>query len=123
MSFDEAYRAYMLTQAEFFSDISYEAIACAEFVESPVDFAIIHALPSLGFCKGYLNEPHRAGAFRKKHPNRFMFYATVDSPDLKVAPRQLKQQIYEFGTTGLKLYPAFFYDNTCLLYTSDAADE
>lgn len=112
MSFDEAHRAYMLTQAEFFSDISYEAIACAEFVESPVDFAIIHALPSLGFCKGYLNEPHRAGAFQKKHPNRFMFYATVDSPDLKVATRQLKQQIDEFGTTGLKLYPAFFYDNT-----------
>jgi uncharacterized protein len=111
MSFDDAHRAHMLTYEEFFSDISYEAIACAEFVESAVDFAIIHALPCLGFCKGYLNDPNRAGAFQRKHPNRFMLYATVDSPDLEVATAQLKQQIDDFGTTGLKLYPAFFYDN------------
>jgi hypothetical protein len=111
MSFDEAHRAHMLTQEEFFSDLSWEAIACAEFVESPVDYAIIHALPCLGFVKGYLNDPNRAGAFQRKHPNRFMLYATVDTPDLKAAIRQLKQQIDDFGTTGLKLYPAFFYDN------------
>ena len=70
MSFDHAHRAHMLTYEEFFSDISYEAIACPEFVESPVDFAIIHALPCLGFCKGYLNDPNRAGPFQRKHLNR-----------------------------------------------------
>jgi predicted TIM-barrel fold metal-dependent hydrolase len=111
MSFDDAHRAHMLTYDEFFSDFSYEALACAEFVESAVDFAIIHPLPCLGFVKGYLNDPSRAGTFQRMHPNRFMLYATVDSPDLKVAIQQLKQQIDDFGTTGLKLYPAFFYDN------------
>ena len=40
MSFDEAHRAYMLTHDVFLSGISYEALACAEFVESPVDLAI-----------------------------------------------------------------------------------
>jgi predicted TIM-barrel fold metal-dependent hydrolase len=111
MSFDDAHRAYMLSPEEFFSDLSYDALACAEFVESPVDFAIIHALPSLGFVRGYLNEPGRAGRFAREHANRFEFYATVDSPDPKIAIEQLTQQVHEFGTDSLKVYPAFFYEN------------
>jgi predicted TIM-barrel fold metal-dependent hydrolase len=111
MSFDDANRAYMLSPDEFFSDLSYEVVACAEFVESPVDFAIIHALPSLGFVKGYLNEPCRAGRFARVHANRSKFYATVDSPDPKIAIEQLTRQVREFGTDSLKVYPAFFYDN------------
>ena len=111
MSFDDAHRTHMLAHDEFFTDFSFEAMACAEFIESPVDFAIIHALPNLGFCKGYLTHPNRAGAFQRKYPERFMLYATVDSPELKVAIAQLKQQVDDFGPEGLKLYPAFFYDN------------
>jgi uncharacterized protein len=111
MSFDDAHRAHMLRREEFFSDFSYEALAFSEFVESAVDLAIIHALPSLGFCKGHLTAPNRAGAFRRKHSNRFLFYATVDSPDLKVALQQLRQQVEDFKPEGLKLYPAFFYRN------------
>src|SRR5262249_50017736 len=38
-------------------------------------------------------------------------YATVDSPDPKVAIEQLTEQVGEFGTDALKVYPAFFYDN------------
>lgn len=111
MSFDDAHRTHMLARDEFFSDFSFEAMACAEFVESPVDFAIIHALPCLGFVKGYLTDPKRAGAFQKEHPNRFMLYATVNSPDPKLAIEQLKRQVDDFGPEGLKVYPAFFYDN------------
>jgi len=111
MSFDDAHRAHVLTREEFFSDFSYEALACSEFIESPVDLAIIHALPCLGFCKGYLTAPSRAGALQRKYPDRFMFYATVDSPDPKVAIQQLKQQVDDFRPEGLKVYPAFFYDN------------
>jgi uncharacterized protein len=111
MSFDDAHRAYMLKPEEFFSDLSFEAMACAEFVESPVDFAILHALPSLGFVRGHLTEPRRAGCFAREHAQRFEFYATVDSPDPKVAIEQLTQQVREFGTDSLKVYPAFFYDN------------
>src|SRR5690349_22311647 len=101
MSFDEAHRAHMLTHEEFFSDFSYEALASAEFVESAVDFAIVHALPSLGFCKGHLTDPARAGAFQRRYPNRSLMYATVDTPDLKAAIRQLKQQVDEFAPVGL----------------------
>jgi len=122
MSFDEAHRAHMLTHEEFFSDFSYEALGRAEFVESPVDFAIIHALPCLGFVKGYLNDPFRAGAFQRRYPKRLMMYATVDTPDLKAAVRQLKQQVDEFGPAGLKLYPAFFYDGLAQGWRLDGED-
>src|SRR5262249_36033410 len=111
MCFDDAHRAHMLTEPEFFSDLRSEALACAELVESPVDYAFIHALPCLGFVKGYLNEPGRAARFRHRHPQRFGFYATVNSPDLEVATRQLEEQVKGYGTDCLKLYPAFFYDN------------
>src|SRR5258708_32600983 len=111
MTFGGARRAHVRTHDECLSDFRYEALGCTECVESVVDFAIIRSLPCLGFCKGYLNDPNRAGAFQRKYPNRFMLYATVDSPDLKLATQQLKQQVEDFGPQGLKLYPAFFYEN------------
>jgi len=122
MSFDEAHRAFMLTHDEFFSDLPYDALACAEFVESPVDLAIIHALPSLGFCKGFLNDPARAGGFQRRHPDRCLMYATVGTPDLKQALRHLEQQVDAYAPEGLKLYPAFFYDGLAHGWRLDSDD-
>jgi hypothetical protein len=44
------------------SDFSFEAMAQAEFVESPVDLAVIHALPGRGFAKTHVTAPQRAAA-------------------------------------------------------------
>src|ERR1700678_1354927 len=71
---------YQLDRAEFFSDFPFEAIAGSLFVESPVDLAVIHALPNLGFCRDYVTDPRRAAAFRSRYPDRFLWYATVDTP-------------------------------------------
>lgn len=101
---------YLLSHDEFFSDFSFEALAQAEFVESPVDMAVIHALPSLGFCRRHVTAPARAAAFRQRYPDRFKLFATVDTPVLKDAIKQLEQQVGDYGVDGLKLYPAFFYD-------------
>jgi uncharacterized protein len=100
---------YQLTRDEFFADFPYEAIADSLFVESPVDLAVIHALPNLGFAKGYVTDPVRAAEFRDRHPNRLRLYATVDSPVTDTAIAQLEWQVRELGVDGLKLYPAFFY--------------
>lgn len=100
---------YQLTRDEFFADFPYEAIADSLFVESPVDLAVIHALPNLGFAKGYVTDPVRAAEFRDRHPNRFRLYATVDTPVVDTAIAQLEWQVRELGVDGLKLYPAFFY--------------
>ena len=110
MSVDRVHASYLLAHDEFFSDFSFEALARAEFVESPVDLAVIHALPNLGFAKGYVTAPDRAAAFRNRHPDRFKLYATVDTPVLGDAIAQLERQVGELGVDGLKLYPAFFYD-------------
>ena len=110
MASDAAHQNFVLTRDEFFSDFSYEALAQAEFVESPVDLAVIHALPGLGFARTHVTAPERAAAFRDLHPDRFKLYATVDTPVLKDAIAQLERQVKELGVDGLKLYPAFFYD-------------
>jgi uncharacterized protein len=85
-------------------------VASSLFVESPVDLAVIHALPNLGYCRGYVTDPARAAVYRSRHPDRFLLYATVDTPVTDAVIRQLEWQVREFGADGLKLYPAFFYD-------------
>jgi hypothetical protein len=113
---------FQLNRAEFFSDFPFEAVAGSLFVESPVDLAVIHALPNLGFCRDYVTDPRRAAAYRSRHPNRFLFYATVDTPVTSTAIKQLEWQVREFGVDGLKLYPAFFYDGKGEGWRLDSAD-
>lgn len=110
MAADARHQQFVLTHDEFFSDFTFESLAQAEFVESPVDLAVIHALPGLGFAKTHVTAPQRAAAFRNLYPDRFKLYATVDTPVLKDAIAQLERQVKDLGVDGLKLYPAFFYD-------------
>ncbi|MET8430577.1 amidohydrolase family protein [Nocardia sp. NPDC004860] len=110
LAFGDRYRDHVLTREEFFADFSYEAMAEALFVESPVDFAVIHSLPSLGFVRDHVTKPARAAALVAKYPQRFQMYATVDAPQTDVAIAQLEQQVADYQVIGLKLYPAFFYD-------------
>jgi predicted TIM-barrel fold metal-dependent hydrolase len=104
------YGEYQLSRAEFFSDFPFDGVASALFVESPVDLAVIHALPNLGYCRDYVSDPGRAAAYRTRYPERFLLYATVDTPVTDAAIAQLEWQVREFGVDGLKVYPAFFYD-------------
>src|ERR1700738_2349831 len=110
MASDARHQQFVLEHEEFFSDFSFEALAQAEFVESPVDLAVIHSLPGLGFARTHVTAPQRAAAFRAPHPDRFNLYATIDTPLLKDASAQWERQVKDLGVDGLKLYPAFFYD-------------
>lgn len=113
---------HLLDRDEFFTDFPFEAIADSLFVESPVDLAIIHALPNLGFALGHVTDPYRAAAFRDRHPDRLRLYATVDTPATDAAIAQLERQVRELGVDGLKLYPAFFYDGLGEGWRMDGAD-
>jgi uncharacterized protein len=113
---------HLLQRDEFFSDFPFDAVAGSLFVESPVDLAIIHALPNLGFCRGDVTAPDRAAAFRDRHPDRFRLYATVDTPLTDRAIDQLERQVRELGVDGLKLYPAFFYDGRGTSWRLDGTD-
>lgn len=100
---------YRLTAEEFFTDFPFDAVARSLFVESAVDLAVLHALPCLGFMHRPTTDPWRAADFRDRHPDRFLLYATVDTPIPADAIAQLEAQV-ERGVDGLKLQPSFFYD-------------
>lgn len=110
IAMDEEHAEFSMTREEFFADVSFDTIARSLFVESPVDMAVIHALPNLGFAKDYVTDPRRAAEYRDRHPDRFRLFATVDTPVTQAAIDQLEWQVKELGVDGLKLYPAFFYD-------------
>ncbi|HMC04857.1 MAG TPA: amidohydrolase family protein [Actinomycetota bacterium] len=101
---------YVLAVEEFFIDFDGDDLTEAIFAESPVDLAIIHALPNLGFTKGGVTDPGRMAALRDRYPGRYLLYATVDTPVTGTAIAQLEAQVRDYGVDGLKLYPAFFYD-------------
>ncbi|HEX3913392.1 MAG TPA: amidohydrolase family protein [Steroidobacteraceae bacterium] len=122
LSVDPAHKEYVLSRREFFTDIGFETVAQAEFVESSVDMAIIHSLPNLGFALSYVTDPYVAAACRDRYPNRFKLYATVDTPLVHTAIEQLTRQVGELGVDGLKLYPAFFYGGIGEGWRLDGAD-
>jgi hypothetical protein len=117
-----AHPEHALSRAEFFSDFPFEAVARSLFVESATDFAIIHALPNLGFTRSFVTDPARAAQFRDLHPQRFALYATVDTADIDRAIAALEWQVREFGVDGLKLYPAFFYGGAAQGWRLDRDD-
>jgi predicted TIM-barrel fold metal-dependent hydrolase len=122
LSMDDAHDRYRLTRAEFFTDFGFDAMADALFRESPVDVAVLHALPNLGFAHGNVTDPRRAADLRDRHPGRFRLYATVDTPILDAAIAQLEWQVRELGVDGLKLYPSFFYDGIAQGWRLDDTD-
>ncbi|HKS98648.1 MAG TPA: amidohydrolase family protein [Rugosimonospora sp.] len=114
--------SHLLRRDEFFTDFPFDAVAGSLFVESPVDLAIIHALPNLGFCRGDVTAPERAAAYRDRYPDRFRLYATVDTPVTGAAIDQLEWQVRELRVDGLKLYPAFFYGGAGTGWRLDGPD-
>jgi len=103
---------YLLAEDEFLVDFDGEALSHALFAESPVDLAVIHALPNLGFTRGRVTEPERMAELRDRYPGRYLLYATVDIPVAETAVDELEHQVKEYGVDGLKLYPVMFYDGT-----------
>lgn len=122
LSFDEAHADYALRPDEFFRDQTFDTIGRAEFVESPVDFAVLHALPNLGFGLGHITLPEKCAAFRDAHPDRVKMYGTVGNPGVASAKEELRQQVAELGIDGVKLYPAFFYGGVGKGWRMDGAD-
>ena len=110
LSYDAAHADYVLQPDEFFRDLSFDVIARAEFVESPVDVAILHSLPNLGFGLGHITLPEKCAAFRDRFPHRTRILGTVGTPIAATAIEEIARQHGELGIDGVKLYPAFFYD-------------
>jgi uncharacterized protein len=122
LSYDAAHADYILQPAEFFQDLSFDVIARAEFVESPVDFAVLHSLPNLGFGLGHITLPEKCAAFRDRFPQRTRMLGTVGTPIAATAIEEITRQAGDFGIDGVKLYPAFFYGGKGEGWRMDGAD-
>lgn len=109
LSYDAANSDFILQPNEFFRDLPFDVIGQAEFVESPVDYAVLHSLPNLGFGLGHITLPEKCAAFRDRFPHRCSMLGTVGTPIVASAIDELKRQIDLYGIDGVKLYPAFFY--------------
>lgn len=110
LSYDEAHAEFVLQPGEFFRDLSFDIIGSAEFAESPVDYAVLHSLPNLGFGLGPITLPEKCAEFRSENPHRCSMLGTVGTPIIETAIEDIKRQIDLYDIDGVKLYPAFFYD-------------
>jgi predicted TIM-barrel fold metal-dependent hydrolase len=119
---DAANMDYALSREEFYVEFDGEALAHALFAESPVDVAVLHALPNLGFTRGEITDPDRVAELRDKYPNRYRMYGTVDTPIVDRAIADLERQVRDYGIDGLKVYPAFYYDGASHGWRMDAED-
>jgi len=100
---------FLLRQEEWISDFPTDAMTHALFAESWIDFAIIHALPNMGFTKGVVAELGRMAKLREKYANRYLLYGWVNTLDLDQAIADLKMQVKEIGIDGLKCFPSLIY--------------
>jgi predicted TIM-barrel fold metal-dependent hydrolase len=113
---------YLLRQNEFVSDFDPYAMAHALFAESVVDFAIIHALPNLGFTKGVVTDLDKMVKLRERFSDRFKLYGWVTTLDLDEAIKHLEWQVREAHIDGLKCFPSLIYKGKHTGWRMDGPD-
>lgn len=98
----------VLSNAEFTSDWTVDAMAQALFVESDVDMAATHTLRLDSFFYDGLAARAKTVEALKKYPDRFFGYVGVDpTAGLDTCLRELDEQMAEMPqAVGLKMYPA-----------------
>lgn len=113
---------YALRREEFYSRFPTAPIYAALFEESPVDMAILHALPDLGLFTNALCDIEPLAELRDRHPDRFLLYGTVQPYDLQAAISSLDRQVKEYRINGVKLYPASYYQGRTIGWRMDDPD-
>ncbi|SNR94935.1 hypothetical protein SAMN06265360_1413 [Haloechinothrix alba] len=97
-----------MTEEEFFSDWSVDAMAETLFVESDVDIAVTHTLRLDSYFYDGLCARAKTVEAVNKYPDRFRAYVGVDpTAGLETCLRELDEQMAELPqAVGLKMYPA-----------------
>ena len=100
--------AYRLNRDEVLMKMEPETMARTLFLESDIDFAVTHHLPTYSWFKDGLTTRAQNEELINRWPQRFIGYAGVDpTQGMDVAIRQLEEQVESCPSlVGLKLYPA-----------------
>lgn len=96
---------YELTWDQYVRDWDVDETASTLFLESDTDFAIYHPVPIGAYHDGLVSVDKAAEVLRK-HPTRFLSYATVDPMAGQAAIDELERQAELLSPIGLKLYPS-----------------
>jgi predicted TIM-barrel fold metal-dependent hydrolase len=102
---------YTMPRERFFTDFDLDAFTASNFAESPVDLAVIHALPGQNIVRDEPRMVDRMAALRDTHPDRYLLYGTLMTPNLADARVELRRQVEELGIIGIKFYPVFSYQD------------
>ncbi len=100
---------YIMPRERFMTDFDLDAFTAANFAESPVDLAVIHALPGQNIVRDEPRMVDRMAALRDRYPGRYLLYGSLMTPNLDEAKVELRRQVEELGIIGVKLYPVFSY--------------
>jgi predicted TIM-barrel fold metal-dependent hydrolase len=95
---------YALSWEAYCRNWSVEEMANLQFLETDTDVAVFHPTPINAYKDGLISVEKAAEA-RKRWPNRFLAYATVDPLAGKSALDDLERQVELLDPIGLKLYP------------------
>jgi predicted TIM-barrel fold metal-dependent hydrolase len=98
----------VLDREHLLMEMAPETMARTLFLESDLDMAVTHHLPTYSFFSKGLTTRDQNEELVRRWPQRFIGYAGVDpTQGIDVAIRQLEDQMESCPTlVGLKLYPA-----------------
>lgn len=95
---------YALSRDAYLRDWSVEEVADLMFLETDTDVGVFHPTPIMSFHDGLVAVAKAAEA-RRRWPQRFLPYATVDALAGNEALEELERQVEMFAPIGVKLYP------------------
>jgi predicted TIM-barrel fold metal-dependent hydrolase len=112
---------YRLPPDRYFQPVTADILEAALFIESDIDAACYHTVPTWGFLKDF--SPMSVGLeLKRRHPHRIILYGGISPLQGRRALDQLDQQIDEWGISGLKLYPVDVIDGEIRVLRFDDRD-
>jgi uncharacterized protein len=101
---------YSLPKEAFIRDWSVEEVADLVFLETETEYAIFHPTPINAYKDGFASVAKAIEA-RRRWPQRFQAYATVDPFQGEAALEELERQVELMDPLGVKLYPTTWRPN------------
>lgn len=105
---------HLMTHEEFVSDWSGEQLEEILFTETNVDVGVFHSVPLYDYYKDGLSSIEKGAAMKERNPDRIVLYGNINPLDVQHSLNEIERQVNEYKISGLKLYPATFFNGQTL---------
>jgi hypothetical protein len=113
---------YRLPEEELKKDWQPAELASMLFAESNTDMATHQPLPIYAFADGFCSVD-KVAETKRRWPDRFTTYATVDPLQGEDAIRNLEEQVERLDPVGVKLYPLSWREDGFVRWNFDDDSE